>query len=55
MELWSKVLNKISTQISRPSFDTWFKETTMEVENEIITVYGANEFARDCLKINMMD
>ncbi|WP_249872439.1 DnaA N-terminal domain-containing protein [Oceanobacillus saliphilus] len=49
MKLWSEVLNKISEKISKPSFDTWFKNTTMEVEEDTIKVYAANEFARDWL------
>ncbi|WP_100010078.1 DnaA N-terminal domain-containing protein [Lentibacillus sediminis] len=46
MEFWPEVLNKISEKISSDSFDTWFVNTAIDVENDTITVYGANVFAK---------
>ncbi|WP_152656609.1 DnaA N-terminal domain-containing protein [Oceanobacillus sp. CFH 90083] len=50
MDIWKKVLEKISVQISKPSFDTWFKKTSMELEEGVLTVYAPNEFTIDWLE-----
>lgn len=50
-ELWAAALNKIEQKISKPSFDTWLKNTEAETitENTII-INVPNEFARDWLE-----
>ncbi|WP_339285305.1 DnaA N-terminal domain-containing protein [Oceanobacillus sp. FSL K6-3682] len=50
MGIWQKVLEKISYQISKPSFDTWFKKTTAEFVEDALTVYSSSEFTIDWLK-----
>ncbi|WP_312097650.1 DnaA N-terminal domain-containing protein [Niallia sp.] len=49
-EIWKQVLELIGTTISNPSFDTWLKNTTCSLENNLATVYCGNEFQRDWLK-----
>jgi hypothetical protein len=47
---WELVLNIISTKISKPSFDTWIKNTKGESEGETIRVYCQNSFQKDWLE-----
>ena len=49
-EIWKDVLQLISTKIPKPSFDTWLKNTTCSLENNLATVYCGNEFQRDWLE-----
>ena len=47
---WIDVKEKIRPQISKPSYETWFTNTTIYLEDDIITIYCPNEFARDWLE-----
>ncbi|EOQ30776.1 DnaA N-terminal domain-containing protein [Bacillus cereus group sp. RP37] len=47
---WTEVKEKIRPQISKPSYETWFTNTTVYLEDDILTVYCPNEFARDWLE-----
>ncbi|SME52400.1 Chromosomal replication initiator protein DnaA [Bacillus mobilis] len=47
---WTEVKEKIRTQISKPSYETWFTNTTVYLEDDILTIYCPNEFARDWLE-----
>ncbi|HLS08928.1 chromosomal replication initiator protein DnaA [Lentibacillus sp.] len=50
-ELWNAVLEKIEEKISKPSFDTWLKNTKAEsLKEDTLTVLAPNEFARDWLE-----
>src|SRR5690625_2113547 len=50
-ELWIAALNKIEGKISKPSFDTWLKNTVAEkLEGDTLIVNVPNEFARDWLE-----
>lgn len=49
MELWAKVLDRIRGEISKPSFDTWFTQTSAEIEDDVIVVTASNAFAADWL------
>ncbi|OZU89471.1 chromosomal replication initiation protein DnaA [Virgibacillus indicus] len=50
-ELWVATLEKIEEKISKPSFDTWLKNTKAESLNKDMLVISApNEFARDWLE-----
>ncbi|RHW35090.1 hypothetical protein D1B32_00255 [Oceanobacillus profundus] len=51
-ELWLEVLNRITTKVSLKSFDTWFSNTTIEMESETITVHAGTSFARKWLEHN---
>lgn len=49
-ELWSDVLAKIATKMSRPSFETWLAKTDVElVDDDLIVVKAPNIFAADWL------
>ncbi|EMI9089646.1 hypothetical protein QCQ57_004327 [Bacillus wiedmannii] len=47
---WTEVKEKIRSQISKPSYETWFTNTTVYLEDDILTIYCLNEFARDWLE-----
>ncbi|HDR7914362.1 TPA: hypothetical protein QCY05_003538 [Bacillus wiedmannii] len=47
---WTEVKGKIRPQISKPSYETWFTNTTVYLEDDILTIYCPNEFARDWLE-----
>lgn len=50
-ELWVATLEKIEEKISKPSFDTWLKNTKAEtLEEDTLIVSAPNEFARDWLE-----
>ncbi|WP_080873611.1 DnaA N-terminal domain-containing protein [Oceanobacillus timonensis] len=50
MDIWQKVLEKLSWQLSKPSFDTWLKNTTVEWNEDELTVFAANTFTADWLE-----
>lgn len=47
---WTEVKEKIRPQISKPSYETWFTKTTAYLDEDILTIYCPNEFARDWLE-----
>jgi len=49
LELWAEVLKKISGKISRPSFETWFANTTAEINDDVMIVKAGNLFQTDWL------
>jgi chromosomal replication initiator protein len=50
-ELWVATLEKIEERISKPSFDTWLKNTKAEsLEKDQLIISAPNEFARDWLE-----
>ncbi|GLO64217.1 MULTISPECIES: chromosomal replication initiator protein DnaA [Oceanobacillus] len=50
-ELWSATLKKIEEKLSKPSFDTWLKNTKAEaLEKDTLIISAPNEFARDWLE-----
>lgn len=50
-ELWTAALELIEDQISKPSFDTWLKNTKPKrFINDTLTIGVPNEFARDWLE-----
>lgn len=49
-KLWDAALEKINKKISIPSFETWFKDTTIEIDNDVIIVKSKNQFASDWLE-----
>lgn len=46
LDICSEVLNKINERIPKESFDTWFQKTSMEIEDDLITIYVDNEFGK---------
>ncbi|AXI07491.1 chromosomal replication initiator protein DnaA [Oceanobacillus zhaokaii] len=50
-ELWLATLEKIEEKVSKPSFDTWLKNTKAEaLEKNTLVISAPNEFARDWLE-----
>src|SRR5690625_6244246 len=50
-ELWIAALEEIEKKISKPSFDTWLKNTVAEkLDGDTLIVNVPNEFARDWLE-----
>ncbi|MHA6252974.1 chromosomal replication initiator protein DnaA [Oceanobacillus sp. CAU 1775] len=50
-ELWLAVLEKIEEKVSKPSYDTWLKNTkAVELDKSKLIVSAPNEFARDWLE-----
>lgn len=50
-ELWIAALDKIEQRVSKPSFDTWLKNTkAVELNKSTLIVSAPNEFARDWLE-----
>jgi chromosomal replication initiator protein len=48
VELWNKCLSEIETQVSKANFSTWFKNTSINKEEEgIIYIAVPNEFVRE--------
>lgn len=50
MEQWMQVLYLISQRISKPSFDTWLKDTTAEIKDDVVIIKTKNEFQADWLE-----
>ncbi|HEO8422196.1 hypothetical protein O4A47_24550 [Niallia circulans] len=53
--LLAVVLESAQANISKPSFDTWFKDILIKVQNNILTIYAPNEFAMDWLEERYKD
>lgn len=50
-DLWNAALLNIEKKISKPSFDTWLKNTKADkLDNDTLTINVPNEFARDWLE-----
>jgi len=45
--LWDSVLRFVETKVSKPSFDTWFKNSYAIVRKSNIYIISPNEFSRD--------
>ncbi|WP_066195346.1 MULTISPECIES: chromosomal replication initiator protein DnaA [Gracilibacillus] len=49
-ELWNSTLSLIKDKVSKPSFDTWLKNTSVaELQDDTIIISAPNEFTRDWL------
>jgi len=49
--IWQKTLDVLEAQLSKPSFDTWLKSTSlMNYNGNTVTISVANEFAKDWLE-----
>lgn len=50
-QLWEMTLTDIKQQISKPSYETWFKSTLgLEIDENIFKVGVGNDFQRDWLE-----
>lgn len=49
-DIWKQACERIAEQISRPSYETWFKATEAEtLEGNTLVVVAPNDFAADWL------
>lgn len=50
-DLWNEILNKLEEKVSKPSFDTWLKETeAKKLEDDLFYVSVPNEFTKSWLE-----
>ncbi|HLU20974.1 chromosomal replication initiator protein DnaA [Lederbergia graminis] len=50
-DLWERVLSKVEKKVSKPSFDTWLKNTKAHaLKKDTMIITAPNEFARDWLE-----
>jgi chromosomal replication initiator protein len=50
-ELWTRTLEVLQDQVSKPSFETWLKATkATSFENNVLTISTPSEFAREWLE-----
>ncbi len=50
-ELWTRTLEVLQDQVSKPSFETWLKATkAISFENNVLTISTPSEFAREWLE-----
>lgn len=54
-EIWHRTKERIRHEISKPSFTTWFENTSAELDDDVLTIYCKNEFQRDWLEIHYKD
>ena len=50
VDLWSRCLQNLEKDLSRQSFETWFKPTQARVEEQTLKVLVPNEFFRDWIR-----
>jgi chromosomal replication initiator protein len=50
VDLWSRCLQNLEKDLSRQSFETWFKPTQARVEEQTLKVMVPNEFFRDWIR-----
>lgn len=48
--IWNKIKDKMQLTISRPSYETWVKETTASIKENSLTIYFENEFQQEWVK-----
>ena len=54
-ELWQNVLSQAEQKLSKPSFETWLKSTTLLAYHaDTVTISAPNAFARDWLENHYM-
>jgi transcriptional regulator with XRE-family HTH domain len=49
VNIWVQALNIFQSKLSRPSYDTWFKQTTAAFDGQSFTIYCQSEFAKEWL------
>ncbi|XEC94367.1 DnaA N-terminal domain-containing protein [Paenibacillus tarimensis] len=48
-DIWADVLEEIKKQLSFPSFNTWFKNTSAKYEGDSLIIYSPNNFSKEWL------
>src|SRR5690625_3390628 len=55
-DLWQNILDLIKQKISTPSYDTWFKNTSVDqIQEDTIIISAQNSFTRDWLETRYKD
>ncbi len=55
-ELWDATLSTIQEKLSKPSFDTWLKNTkALHLEKNTLVITAPNEFTKDWLETQYTD
>ncbi|GAA0377975.1 chromosomal replication initiator protein DnaA [Bacillus horti] len=55
-ELWSKALGVMQKKVSKPSYDTWLKQTNAHsLKGDQLVIAAPNEFARDWLESRYLE
>ncbi|HDR7768073.1 TPA: hypothetical protein QCY08_005137, partial [Bacillus paranthracis] len=53
--IWNKIKEKMQLTISRPSYETWVKETTARINEDSLIIYFENEFQQEWVKKSYKD
>lgn len=53
--IWNQIKDKIQVTISRPSYETWIKETTASIHENSLTIYFKNEFQQEWVEKSYKD
>lgn len=49
--LWKEILDKLESQVTKPSFKTWLSSTKLlQINGEVLLIKAHNEFAKDWLE-----
>jgi transcriptional regulator with XRE-family HTH domain len=51
VNIWAQALKMIQCNLSKPSYDTWFKQTTAAFDGQSFTIYCQSEFAKEWLVV----
>ncbi|WP_316571391.1 DnaA N-terminal domain-containing protein [Neobacillus sp. YIM B06451] len=54
-DIWGEILSIISASISAPSFETWFKNTEVQMAKNTLIISCANSFQKDWLEHRYFD
>ena len=55
-DTWQSILSELEKDLSKPSFDTWFKSTNLlAIEDNQLAIVVPNEFAKDWLQKKYYD
>ena len=55
-DIWQSILSELEKDLSKPSFDTWFKSTNLlAIEDNQLAIVVPNEFAKDWLQKKYYD
>ncbi len=53
--IWNQIKDKVQVTISRPSYETWIKETTASLNENSLTIYFKNEFQQEWVEKSYKD
>ncbi|WP_368908722.1 DnaA N-terminal domain-containing protein, partial [Bacillus wiedmannii] len=53
--IWNQIKDKMQLIISRPSYETWMKETTAKINENSLIIYFENEFQQEWVEKSYKD